>query len=285
MSNFNTRFTELVNQVNGTSMTDRLTKVAKGTYINPKYLRKYYLAPGDKKEDEAKKIENKNRVLAPDPQSGHLERIAEYFGVSPDYLMGDTETKVEIKSALQKLIEDEERNTNIVIEEGLLQARNSKYWYIYKTALDWLLTDLIAESTGKRDEDNPEFLLLYYIGRYIQPLRFEKITVPHDVIEEAMLLSKHTDLTKAQVKQLLSSLTNEYAVDTTADNSRYLEQIIDQLKIIKESAQPGQKAALTVIKHEAEERGGSCTVVDDEQTPAVRKAMDCGAYDLEYPEK
>lgn len=283
-SEFNERFTKFVDKMDGRSMHHKFTMISAVTYISPEYLRKYYVTPGDRTKDEAKMIENKNRVLAPDPRSGHLERIAEYFGVSPDYLMGDTETKEEIKSTLQKLIEDEESDANIAIEEGLLQARKSKYWYTYKTALNWLLTDLVEDSTGQRDEDNPEFLLLYYIGKYLQSLDFEKITISHDVIEEAKLLSKHNNPPKDLVEKLLSSLVNECAVDTTAGNDQYLEQIVDQLKVVKECARPNQKAVLAVLKVLAEEHGGSVTIVDDEQVPALREAIECGAYNKEYPE-
>ena len=123
------------------------------------------------------------------PSRDTIDKLASFFNVAPDYLVGKCDIKMNVTSALLSLVADEKCDGNIALEEGLLQAKESKYWSSYKATLSWLLTETTREQTKS---DTPEFLLLHRIGQYLfRPAFRERVTIPRDIIEEAKLLKKH----------------------------------------------------------------------------------------------
>lgn len=284
-SAFNARFTQLVDEkVEGMSLEHKLHIIQKHTGIYHRTLRRYYLAKTDFANiaDEVNRVNQRNRQHMASIET--IDKLSRYFNVPFEYLAGTRDTKVNTTSVLSALVTDGVHDGNAALEEGLIEARASKYWLSYKTTLSWLLTDL---SDNPENMDNPEFLLLYSIGEYLfRPTRPKRVVLPEEIIKQAELLRKRGKQDPDLVAQLLTAITGSYEEMESEDDidEKYLEKIVEQLKAVRAEVKTSQNLALSVMKAYAEKHGGSITFADGDISPEAREAFSSCDYEYAYRE-
>lgn len=254
-------------------MSQRLKYVAEKTGIPAGTLRKYYVAENDY-DEKTNRFKGTSGV--------RIAKLAELFGVNASYLSGKSKIKQTVQPKLLSVFQEESLGLDDELEEGLIAARNSRYWPQYRFALTRLLTNTHEENGAG---GTPEFALLYYLALYLgRPFDEYQVTVPYDLLEEASKLLKHQNINDGASRAILSRLMSEKYIQPVDEDAKWLEKVVDQLKPAREAVRALHQDMYKMMAEVAEGHAGAVAFVDDESAPDIHQAIDCGAYEKEFKE-
>lgn len=249
VSIFNERFTELADEMQEKTLNQKWKAIFAGTGIPEKTLRKYYIAPHD---DEY----TSNRIKAPSHE--YIEKLADFFKVSPMYLAGTSDVRnLDTENILKT--ESESGLTEDIIEhfKQISQLPDKR---IYYTALEWLLKDI--EPTTKTKERHP-YHLLFLIGKYFDRLygRQQAILSPKDIEDLQQLLSRQYS-TLPTLKDYASRIVESATEQPENPDPRYLSDIEEELKLIRSHIDYIQIAVFKIILQKCQASEGSEIIED-----------------------
>jgi len=216
---FNQRFTELANAMEEKTLYKKWDLINAKTGIPPKSLRKYYVAPNDD-------MFTSNRVLMPKTET--IKALADFFGVSLDYLSGESDIPNLNHDVILKA--EKKRGLTSTILQGIEKIDTLPDKAIYIRALEYMMDDEAYKSDGERKP----FHLLYLIGKYFTHLAFQQETaVSLETMRELQVILTRQNITPATLRDMLSKVTEGATERPANPSSKYLEEIVTELKAMR----------------------------------------------------